>query len=206
VIENFLQPVEQLVNRIIAMDPDAQARLHRLAGKVIVVDALNTDFTCYVLLQPDQLRIGLDSPGREDLCIRGTPANLLAYIIAARSGSEEATHDLEVVGDVGLAQLLTGILRQFEPDWEEPLSYWIGDFAARKTGNLFRSAAGSARYARKSMEADFGEFMKFESELLPDRFEVDRLYASVDSLRDDVDRLGVRITRIARHLKEGVEQ
>ncbi len=47
------------------------------------------------------------------------------------------------------------------------------------------------------MEQNVGEYLRIESEIVPNRVEIDGFMNDVDDLRSDVDRLEQRIARLA---------
>ena len=52
--------------------------------------------------------------------------------------------------------------------------------------------------ARRTMSENIGEYLQEESRDVPTRYEVDRFNADVGTLRDDVERLAVRLDRLTR--------
>jgi len=47
-----------------------------------------------------------------------------------------------------------------------------------------------------SLQDNLGEYLKYETNSVPARFEIDQFQREVDTLRDDVERLEARIQRI----------
>jgi ubiquinone biosynthesis protein UbiJ len=103
---------------------------------------------------------------------------------------------VSIEGDIDLGQRFQDILRHMDIDWEERLSYLVGDVAAHKLGNVARSVFAWGRQTALSLQDNMGEYLKFESNSLPARFEIEQFQHDVDTLRDDVERLEARMQRL----------
>ena len=81
-------------------------------------------------------------------------------------------------------------------DWEEKLSFLIGDTMTHNTG---RVAATSAKYFKNThdmIKNNVSEYLHYETGLLISREELDEFGCSIDRLRDDTARLQEKINRI----------
>ncbi|OGT84016.1 MAG: hypothetical protein A3G96_03140 [Gammaproteobacteria bacterium RIFCSPLOWO2_12_FULL_52_10] len=105
---------------------------------------------------------------------------------------------MEVSGDVGLAQRFQKIVKDLDLDWEEHLSHWFGDTLAHKLGNAVRGSVQFAKATKRTLELDVSEYLRYEKEVLPEISEVNDYITAIDVLRDDVERLKLRIDKLAR--------
>ena len=193
-----MRPLERLLNQLLARDPEIRNELAGLSGKTIRVELLNTAQPAIsLLIEQDGIRIETDQAGAGDVLIRGTPLNLLAYLHSSGSGNSATTGNLEIRGDLGLAQEFQRLLRRFDPDPEEQLARLLGDTLARKATNLTRDGAGFLRQLKNKIEMDLGEYALYETETLPERDEIERFNHSVDTLRDDLERLKQRVYKLS---------
>ena len=191
-----MKALERLLNNLLRRDPETLEQLSGLSGKVIRVELLNTTQPITSLhLETHGIRIETHA-GEGDVLIRGTPLNLLAYLRTAAAGGAALSSNLEIRGDLGLAQEVQRLLRGFDPDLEEQLARYLGDTLARKTANLARAGAGFLRQLQHKVELDLGEYALYETETLPERDELERFNHAVDTLRDDVERLKQRVDRL----------
>jgi ubiquinone biosynthesis protein UbiJ len=87
-------------------------------------------------------------------------------------------------------------------DWEEPLSKLFGDSVAHEVGRGVRGLVSWARVASETFSSDLGEYLREERRLTPTQLEVDDFTAHVDRVRDDVERLELRIARLDRRARE----
>jgi ubiquinone biosynthesis protein UbiJ len=194
---DFLKPlVEGGVNRALRTDPDMAARLAQLAGRVCRIEL--TDLGVTFDVAPDATGLRLSPAGSQppDVTLRGS---LLAIArLATGNGRLPASSRAEIAGDAELANSFARALREFDPDWEEELSRYVGDVPAHLIGKTFRAARAWAGDARTRLDADVAEYLREEVRLLPDRAAVAAFIAEVDRLRADADRLAARVENLLR--------
>ena len=82
------------------------------------------------------------------------------------------------------------------------MSRWLGDTLAHKMGNLVRTTINLARDSKRTLELDISEYLRYEKEILPEQSEVDDYIAAIDELRNDTERLQLRVDRLARATQE----
>lgn len=190
--------LERLLNRLLGQDQETLDELAGLSGKVIQLELLNTaQPVLSLILGARGVRVETAYPGAADVLVRGTPLNLLLYLRSPGEGRPAVAGNLEIRGDLGLAQDFQRLVRRFELDPEEQAARVLGDTLARKAANLVRTGAGFLRQLQHKVELDLGEYLLYERELLPDRDEIERFNHSVDALRDDLERLGQRVDRLS---------
>ena len=184
------------LNRVLAMDPEAAAMMEPLDGKLLGVSlgGINTPF--YARVSGARLQI-VEQPGiAPDLVIEGGVFDLAMLGVAASPESVMRDRRITMSGDVELAHAMKTLLQAFDPDWEEALSQIVGDFLARKTGVGVRSLRDWLATARTSVTDTVGEILTEEKRLLPTRLRYQQHQVEVEHLRDDVERLSVRIDRL----------
>lgn len=195
--ETLLRLLEQAANRLLEMDPERRAGLALIAGKVIAIEFRNARAGLVLLPRGEVLEFAASHAGPVHVTIRGAPHDMLAYLAGT---APAAGGGLEIVGDIAVAERLQEILKELDPDWEEALSGWFGDTAARKLGNLLRGTASWVRAAGRSTLMDTDEYLRFEARVVPEQAEVAGFAAAVDGLRDDVERLRMRLDRLGRRM------
>ena len=187
--------LETTINRILSMDDESRLELVKYAGRVIVVELTNTQQVFNITIIPTG--ISLEEPSvNPDIIIRGTPGNLLAYFMAMKRDEPGKSGTIEIAGNIALAQKILAIISNLDPEWEEELSRWVGDSVAHGTGNTIRSLMKQAVHAVTTLRNNTGEYLLYESDLVPDYQQVDEFNREVDSLRNDVERLKLRMSRL----------
>ena len=190
----MLDSVEKMVNKVLSLDEETVALLATLAGNVIEIDVLDTEFRMFILPSGKGVTLETDYEGKADVAIKGTPSALLGMISAEKIGAG----GVEINGNVELAKKFQSILRDVEIDWEEYLSQFVGDIAAHKIGNFLRRVSRFAKESGKTIGMDISEYLRYEKEALLDKSEVDEFNQAVDNIRDDVERLQKRLERLEK--------
>ncbi len=188
--------LEQLINRFLAADQALLDDIAELSGKVIRIELINTRLVFNLLLQDHGIHIDQADPGQADVLIKGTPMSMLFYVLASRAGNTHLPEEIEIVGDVGLAQRLQGLLQRMDVDWEERLSHITGDTLSRKTGNALMAGVDFLRQFKRKIEMDISEYALYEREVFPDEDEVNGFNNAVDVLRHDLERMKQRINKL----------
>ena len=193
-----MKPLERLVNRLLSLDRETLDELAGLSGKVVQVELINTTQPVVSLkIEEHGIQVDTDYAGTGDVLIRGTPLDLLVYMRSSGESRAAVTGNMEIKGDLGLAQDFQRLLHRLEIDWEEQAARLVGDTLARKASNIARAGVDFLRQLKNKIEMDLSEYALYETEVLPDRDEVERFNNSVDVLSDDLERLKQRYYRIS---------
>jgi ubiquinone biosynthesis accessory factor UbiJ len=197
----LLDKIERKLNHVLALDEDSLKSLAGLSGQVISLELINTDFIMYIWPSAEGLHLQTEYEGRANVKIRGTPPDMLAYLLKSKGESGGFVGSIEVIGDVELAQDFQSILKDIDLDWEEQLAHWFGDTTAHSLGRLLRGTANFARNSGDKFQQDLSEYLRFETEMTPDLTALDEFTSAVDTLRNDVERLKLRINCLEQHKK-----
>ena len=188
--------LEKTINQILSLDEETLAALGKYAASVIAIELSNTRETIFIHITHAGIRLDGPDAAVPDITVRGTPSQLFAYLMAMKRGEPGKSGTIEIAGNIALAQKITGILKDIQPDWEEKLSEWVSDRIAHKTGNVLRSSFGFFGHAGKTLRENIGEYLRYESDMVPDAVEINEFNSSIDKLRNDVERLKLRINRM----------
>jgi ubiquinone biosynthesis protein UbiJ len=196
-LEAALRPVASILNRNIRETTPARELCDKLNESVIAVRVRNTALATYFVVADGELILTTDFAGEPDVLISGSLVTLAR--MAGNTGLDALRKgELEMAGDAHTAERFQRLLALAKPDLEEELSGLVGDAAAHRIGEVARGVGDWARDARSTMGANIREYLQEESRDAPSRYEVERFAAEVDTLRDDVDRLEARITRLRK--------
>jgi ubiquinone biosynthesis protein UbiJ len=192
----LLKPLEASINRLIGLDPEAQARLRPLVGRVLLAEIAGLDLKIRVYFSERGMSLSLPDPEdpKADASVRLSPAAALSL---ARSRGEQA-QGVEFQGDVAVVHAVRRLIGELEIDWEEQLSKLTGDVIAHQVGSLARGFGGWLGHARRSVEQNVSEYLTEESRQLPAHAEVQGFLDDVDRLRQDVDRASARLDQLER--------
>ncbi|MGH8377382.1 MAG: ubiquinone biosynthesis accessory factor UbiJ [Gammaproteobacteria bacterium] len=190
--------VERALNSALSGSNAAQRDLKQLDGKVIVLELREMPLKLYFLPQDGKLTVRGDHHGKVDMTVRAPSGALLE---AALKRSDAPPRGIELNGDAETAQIFSRLLKQADLDWEELLSRYVGDIAAHQIGNLTRGLLRWGKDAAERLGQDLAEYLHYETRDLPPRQEVEVFLNEVDRLKSDVDRLVIRMQRLAGKTK-----
>lgn len=188
--------LEAALNRYLDLDTTARKQMEKLHGRVIAFEILGLSQTIYLIPGPGSVQVLEVFESEPDCCISGTPLALARMNDRNASSDQLFSGEVEISGDTELAHQLSKILAAMDIDWEEQLSHFTGDVLAHKIGNFFRSARDWGASSSATLKLDIREYLQEELCLLPGRLEMETFLGNVDTLRDDVERLQARITRL----------
>ncbi|MBX2825120.1 MAG: SCP2 sterol-binding domain-containing protein [Gammaproteobacteria bacterium] len=193
---------QQSLNALLAVQAERDAVLEPLAGKVIAIQVLGLDLVVYLLCTSEGVELARFFDGDIDVTLAGTPMNLLSM-----------THDndalyqgnITIDGELGAALALQQAMMEFEVDWEEHLSGWVGDTATQQVSRMHRGMQSWLQRTLSGFNEDAGVYLQDETELLAPVTEIHHFCRDVDTLRNDTERLSTRIEQLqqARSLKSG---
>ena len=191
-----LAALEFALNRLISLDPAAENQLETLAGARIAVIVDGSPVEVEVEVGPAGVRLGPLSDLVKDVQISGTPLALLRMAHEARTSGDVSGAELKIVGDVETVQKLKRFLAAIDIDWEEQLSRYIGDAGARATTLAARVIDEWARQFANTMRMNFGEYLEEEIQAVATASELQAFAEQIDVLRDDTERLALRVERL----------
>ena len=200
--------LEAVVNRVLRLDPELADAVAELEGSVLEVHVQGFDRRFQ--LHPSRYGIGIVPVDGDDeratleadVAISGPPFTLLSLLGSLESVDGVLPPDVSISGELWLVQKITSLAKRANLDWEEPLSKLFGDSLAHEFGRGLRGLLSWARAATETFACDMGEYLREERRLTPTRFEVDDFASDVDKVRDDVERLEIRIARLGRRARE----
>lgn len=204
VVENkkavWLGQLEKLINKALQLDEETLYSLGQLADKVIAFEFINTNLTLFLFPSEQGLAIYSQYEKKPDVWIKGTPGNFIMMMTASKRGAASMPADMQVIGDISLAQRFQQIMQTMEIDLEEPLSKWVGDTAAYQIGKFFRNTRRFAFNTTRVLATDISEYLRFETGMLPDDLLVEEFCQDVDLLREDVDRFTQRVNKLEKQI------
>jgi ubiquinone biosynthesis protein UbiJ len=179
------------VNRLLRANAWALDKLRPHAGKIVVVSCLALQVR--VIVTPDGVFARASRDAAADASIAVTPG----LMMRAAARDPDAWRDAKVTGDVELAAAVDYVARNLSWDYEEDLSRVFGDVAAHRIGTAARRLDRWGRDTALNLAHAAAEYVTFESPLLVSAPELERFNRDVDTLRDDAERLGKRVSLLA---------
>src|SRR5210317_1604273 len=168
-----LATIETAINRVIADQPDiVRPILHnqcvclQLDGISVTLFLRFTDQTVYVFDEWDQ---------PADATIKGTPVALAAAGMSGRA----STQDIQLEGNLQVAQAFETLLKKIDIDWEEIISRYTGDAIANQLGHLARGLMDWSKQSANAFADDLRDYLQIEARHLPMPREVEQFNNAV---------------------------
>jgi len=194
----FLSAIETAFNAWLKLDGESLPRFTALDGKIIRFHITGLDLNLYFLPATSGIQVLGNYPdeaqgGIVDATIHGSPMALIRLSTSNNAGEAMLKSDVEIEGDMRVAEKFSAILREVDIDWEELLSKLVGDIVAHQAGQVTRNVTGWLKDTADAMQQNTGEYISEESGLSPAQAEINEYMDQVDNIRMDVDRLDARI-------------
>ena len=178
------------MNHVLKSAPLAMERLRKHAGRTAAFHVGPVTVALTVQTTGEVTAAVPDAP--RDVEFRISP--FLLPRLAARE--EAAFREIEMQGDMELAQEVSYLASNLTWDAEEDLSRIVGDAAAHRLFSGARSVAKWGREAALRTAQGATEYWTEESPLIASRVKVDGFVREVSELRDALERLEKRIERL----------
>ena len=207
----FLSAVETAINAWLKLDEEALPRLTELDGKIIRLHITGLDFNLYFFPSASGIQILGNYPSEEDggvvdATIHGSPMALIRLGTSSNAGETLLKSDVEIDGDMHVAEKFSAILKDVDIDWEELLSKLVGDIIAHQAGQVARGASSWFTETVEAMKLNTGEYISEEAKLSPADAEIRDHLEQVDDVRMGVDRLEARINLLLKVKKKDIEK
>jgi ubiquinone biosynthesis protein UbiJ len=191
-----LLPVEKILNQLLRNDPYLAAQLAPFDGKTIEVQS--TAPTTAICCSIDRGAIRLSSLGSEyvglhaDAVIVGRAVDLVNMLFTDNSSRALANPAISISGDAVLVQELYGTIRKLDIRWQDYLAPFLGDVITNELEQVADSSHRWSKHASASVRRNIDDYLREETNLLPDRNEVAAFGDVLDRLKLDIDRIQAR--------------
>ena len=195
---SFQAKIQSLFNELIKQDARSADKLSALRGRVIIIHIDGPDRVVCLQFAEDGVRLLEAFEGEPHVTISATPITYLSLLMNHADGFPA---NMNIQGDVGVAQKFQQLLHELEIDWEELASQWTGDTAARQLGRLARAMRHYLAEVRQSTRLNISEYLLYEKEIVPEKEEIDDFIREIATLRNDSERLFQRFDRLEKQVQ-----
>ncbi|MEM9621505.1 MAG: SCP2 sterol-binding domain-containing protein [Pseudomonadota bacterium] len=181
-------------NQALNIDPQLRARLQQLSGNTVEINCSLPASVWHLTIVGSSLQLGQGPATAPQVIVAGTAMDLAGWLF--QRSSQNASR-LRIEGDETLLLEIAGMLRDFEPDLQDPLGQLLGP-------QLATSVLGTAEMGLKGIRsmlegmgrnlqqspagADSGQSFRAEQQE-----QLNALLNGIDELRLRVDRLAARV-------------
>ena len=204
ITHSLAEKIQALINKVLQQDERTFAAVRELSGKVIKIEITGPDISIFLLFDTSGIIIKTEFDAKPNVMIKARPSAFMGQLLNRYDTVTKFSPDMEIIGDAALAQHFQQIIKNLEIDWEEHLSHWVGDTAAHKLVRIFRQSNEFLKETHQTISMDISEYLRYEKDILPDREEVAEYITAVDVLRDDAERLQLRIARLQKIITDKV--
>jgi len=147
-----LHLLETALNKYLALDPEAPARLKAFDGKTIHIEINGLNKNLYLLINDNRIDVAQDHDADADTTISGSPAALFKLGVHRDTAPLFFAGEVEIRGDTRLGRKFKSLLADMEIDWEEHLSALIGDIAAHRVAGVFHQLRQWSKSATSTLQ------------------------------------------------------
>ena len=191
--------VEQVGNRLLALDPESSDKLQSFADKIIHVHITDLALNYYFLFPGASLVVQSHSKRQPSASISGKLSAFIASAASENSGDAVFSGELHFSGEINTARQFQSLAQSMQIDWQEPLSRVVGDVASHTITRGFSHIGELAKNWIGNLRQDLPEYLQEEVRVTPPALEVESFYEEVDLLRSQTDRLQARVQRLTQN-------
>ena len=188
--------LESVLNLALRVDPDLPSDLRALEGRSIALTWAGPQWGLRLSVVDGQLRVG-PNDGEADLSLATTLTGLIGLLRPDAARSLPAGR-VQIAGDAELLRRIEQIAKRFAPDWDAAFAQHLGPTLGPQIGRALAGALRGARGSAQSLAESASEYVREESRDVASRRELDEFADDVDHVRDAVERIEARVTRLTR--------
>ena len=189
----LLKSLEIALNHALRFDMESHEKLQHFANRSIRIDITNLNIAVIVRFTDDRILLEAAEEHVADLMIK---ADSFALLKLVQQPDSLFSNQIQIRGDVQFAKQLQDWQQHFDFDWEQQLARVTGDTLAYPLAQSLRRGFDWLNYNRSEFEQSLAEYLREESQYLPDKSQTERFMQNVDLLRADTERLEARIKRL----------
>lgn len=190
--------LQEALNRALRLDPASLDKLQALEGRRIEAHLQSPDIALAIDVRDGRVLVGPADSGREADIGFSTKLSGLLHSLPMFAQGKPAIGAMRISGDVELARLLQNLVREYDPDWQEPFVTAFGPVLGPQAAKLVHGAFAHARVAAGNLARASAEFVTEEARVVVGKAELQDFLDQVDAIRQRGDRLQARVDRMRR--------
>ncbi len=191
--------IELAMNQLLELDDDSQQRLKKLSGKSLQVTIKELPWPLLFSFS-EQIDVGTvitsdndSEPEPVDCLIELNLETLLKLKDSSKLTQLIQQKQLNLIGDIFVAQTFSALLKDLDVDWEEQLSQFTGDVAAHQTFTSMRTLFDTAKAQIEQGAVELGEHLTQSDSIAVKPSEMVEFSRGVNELRSVTERLAAKI-------------
>ncbi len=196
---DLLHFVQRTLNHYINESSVAQDAIESLNGNSMCIEVKGPGLVISLMADDGELVVAMPDSVDATVTIRGTVLSLFS-LLGSTGAQALPKARVSLEGDAEVASGFWQLLQAARPDAEEELSRVVGDVLAHEIGKTVNSLDKYGRRVLSAFQMNATEYLQEEVKQLPPRVEIDGFFSSLERLRDDIERTGIRIKRLETKL------
>lgn len=200
-MNEWLLPLQTLINEALRYDLGAQSKLDALQGKTLVLSVSEPSVAFSLTFEASQfvfLQSGIVEPF--DAKVSGKATDLFAVLRAEDRTAAMMAHDINIQGDTRTFFAIQELMSHLDIDWEMAIGDRVGDLAAHAIADGLRFFGEIAKNQFTSFERTSRNFFREESGW----FVQSELWQShqydIQQMRQDVERIAAKTKRLEQRI------
>lgn len=195
----FTYFLEKSLNQVLRLDPLSLAALGKLSGKIITIELRGIDLHFSLFPDAQGIVILANYQGNTDVSVSSAPFTLLPLFFQQKSSLIHHP-DITITGDIGILQQLSTIFKAMEIDWEAHWAKWIGGIPSHYLNQIWQQGQSYSYERLQTLQLNCTEYLQEEARHLPAPLEIEYFLSQIDTLRNDVERLTIRLQRLEKRV------
>jgi ubiquinone biosynthesis protein UbiJ len=201
--------IEMAMNQLLKLDEDSQLRLKKLSGKSLQVTIKELPWPLLFTFS-DQIDVRTVISNDNNLAPTSETVDCLIEInletLPKLRDSSQLTQliqqkQLNLIGDIYVAQTFSALLKDLDIDWEEQLSGYTGDVVAHQTFTSMRTLFDTAKTQIEQGAIELGERLTQSDSIAVKPSEMFEFSKGVSELRGAAERLSARVALLEQAKK-----
>jgi ubiquinone biosynthesis protein UbiJ len=193
--------IELAMNQLLKLDDDSQQRLKKLSGKSLQVSIRELPWPLLFSFS-EQIDVRTVITADNELEPTSEQVDCLIELnletLPKLKDSSQLTQliqnkQLNLIGDIYVAQTFSALLKDLDVDWEEQLSVYTGDVLAHQTFTSMRTLFDTAKTQIEQGAIELGERLTQSDSIAVKPSEMMGFSRSVSDLRSATERLSAKI-------------
>jgi ubiquinone biosynthesis protein UbiJ len=201
--------IEMAMNQLLKLDDDSQQRLKKLSGKSLQVTIKELPWPLLFSFS-EQIDVRAVITPDNDSEPEPEPVDCLIELnletLPKLKDSSQLTQliqkkQLNLIGDIYVAQTFSALLKDLDVDWEEQLSRYTGDVVAHQTFSSMRTIFDTAKTQIEQGVIELGEHLTQSDSIAVKPSEMIEFSRGVSDLRSSTERLSAKIALLEQAKK-----
>ncbi|WP_019029197.1 ubiquinone biosynthesis accessory factor UbiJ [Colwellia piezophila] len=191
--------IELIINKALALNNNKLVSFAAISQKTLTIKLAELSFPLSFTVNNNAGSTYIMVRAAADFsdCTIKTSLNTLKKLKAKQSLTQLIKQDeLDVSGDIKVAQQFTSIIETLAIDWQSELARHLGDVPTHKLLQFGNKITKSLVATGKQLEADIGEYIVHEKRLVVTSSQINAFNQQTKDIASKVDALSDRIDKI----------